>query len=165
MFELSHIPVRTNGLKTRRATAIAYGVACHTLFAVGVGTMIVAMFFGMSRSLGRLAMPWNLITNALLVAQFPLLHSLLVSDAGAPLLKRLAPAEIGSRMATTTYAIVASMQVFLLFALWTPSGIIWWRAEGVMLGLMTSLYTSAWLLLLKAIMDAGLSLQIGFLGW
>jgi hypothetical protein len=52
---MSHIPVSANGLKARRATAIAYGVACHTLFAVGVGTMIVAMFFGMSRSLGA---PW-----------------------------------------------------------------------------------------------------------
>ena len=162
---MSGIPVSTNGLRTRRATAIAYGVACHTLFAVGVGTMIVAMFFGMSRSLGRIAMPWSLVTNALLVAQFPILHSLLVSEVGAPLLKRLAPAAIGSRMATTTYVIVASIQVFLLFALWTPSGIIWWRAEGVMLGLMTGLYAGAWLLLLKAIVDAGLSLQIGFLGW
>lgn len=67
MFDMSHIPVPTNAFKTRRATAVAYGVACHTLFAVGVGTMIVAMFFGMSRSLGRVAMPWSLVTNALLL--------------------------------------------------------------------------------------------------
>ena len=157
---MSHIPVPTNGLKTRRATAIAYGIACHTLFAVGVGTMIVAMFFGMSRSLGRIAMLWSVVTNALLVAQFPILHSLLVSEVGAPLLKRLAPAAIGSRMATTTYVILALMQVFLLFALWTPSGIIWWRAEGVMLGLMTGLYAGAWLLLLKAMVASRFVLEL-----
>ena len=29
---------------TRRAVAIIYGVACHTLFTLGVGTMIAAMF-------------------------------------------------------------------------------------------------------------------------
>jgi ubiquinone biosynthesis O-methyltransferase len=127
--------------------------------------MIVEMFFGMSRSLGRIAMPWSFVTNALLVAQFPILHSLLLSEVGAPLLKRLAPSAIGSGMATTTYVIVASIQVFLLFALWTPSGIIWWQAEGGMLWLMIGLYAVAWLLLLKAIVDAGLSLQIGFLGW
>jgi 2-polyprenyl-6-hydroxyphenyl methylase/3-demethylubiquinone-9 3-methyltransferase len=65
----------------------------------------------------------------------------------------------------TTYAILASMQVFLLFALWTPSGIIWWRAEGAMLWFMSGLYLVAWFLLLKAIWDAGIALQTGFLGW
>jgi hypothetical protein len=79
--------------------------------------------------------------------------------------RNLAPAVIGSRMATTTYAILASIQVFMLFALWTPSGVIWWRAMGIVLWFMSSLYMAAWLLLLKAIWDAGLTLQTGFLGW
>jgi ubiquinone biosynthesis O-methyltransferase len=135
------------------------------LFAVGVGTMIVAMFFGMSRSLGRAPTPWSVLANALLLAQFPLLHSLLLSRLGSAILKRLAPAVIAARMTTTTYALVASVQVLLLFALWTPSVIIWWRAEGVVLWLVSGLYIGAWLLLLKAISDAGLALQTGFLGW
>jgi methanethiol S-methyltransferase len=148
-----------------RAVAVAYGVACHALFAVGVGTMIAAMFFGMSRSFGRVPSPWNLLANALLLAQFPLLHSLLLSPFGAVALKRLAPAAIASRMATTTYAAVASVQVFLLFALWTPSGVIWWRAGDAALWLIIGLYAIAWILLLKAIWDAGLAFQTGFLGW
>lgn len=155
----------TNADRTRRASAIGYGIVCHALFAVGVGTMIAAMFFGMSRSFGRVPAPWGVLTNALLLAQFPFLHSLLLSPFGVPILKRLAPAAIGSRMATTTYVIVASMQACLLFALWTPSGTIWWRAEGTMLWFLTGLYTVAWLLLLRAIWDAGLALQTGFLGW
>jgi methanethiol S-methyltransferase len=127
--------------------------------------MIMAMFFGMSRSLGQVPAPWSALVNALLLAQFPFLHSLLLSPFGATLLTRLAPAAIGSRLATTTYAIVASIQVFLLFALWTPSGVIWWHAEGAMLWFLGGLYLASWLLLLKAIWDAGIALQTGFLGW
>jgi ubiquinone biosynthesis O-methyltransferase len=148
-----------------RATAVAYGVVCHTSFAIGVGTMIAAMYFGMHGCLGRAPEGWSVVANALLLAQFPLLHSLLLSSVGARILKRLAPIAIGANMATTTYVIVASVQVFLLFAFWTPSHIVWWRAEGVALYLLTGLYSLAWLLLLKAIWDAGLALQTGFVGW
>jgi len=162
---LSPVPAPTETSKTHRATAIAYGIVCHTLFVVGVGTMIAAMFFGMSRSFGRVPTSWSALANALLLVQFAIFHSLLLSSFGATILKRLAPATIGSGMATTTYAILASIQVFLLFALWTPSGVIWWRATGTVLWFMSSLYTVAWLLLLKAIWDAGLALQTGFLGW
>ena len=121
---MSPIPAPTETSKTHRATAIAYGIVCHTLFVGGVGAMIVAMFFGMSRSLGRVPTSWSAPTNAMLLVQFAFLHSLLLSPFGATILKRLAPAVIGSRMATTTYAILASIQVLLLFALWTPSGVI-----------------------------------------
>jgi ubiquinone biosynthesis O-methyltransferase len=148
-----------------RAVAIGYGIACHTFFVIAVGAMIAAMFFGMHSSLGRVPQPWSLIANAVLLAQFPLVHSLLLSPFGAKILKSLAPMSIGGRMASTTYVIVASLQVFLLFAFWTPSGIVWWRAEGVTFWLLTGCYAVAWLLLLKAIWDAGLALQTGFIGW
>ena len=68
---------------THRAVAILYGVVCHTLFTIGVATMIAAMFYGMSRSLGRVAPPWSLVANAGLLLQFPLGHSLLLSGGGA----------------------------------------------------------------------------------
>ena len=46
------------GTSRREAVvAVAFRVACHILFVLGVGTMMVAMFFGMSRCLGRLAAP------------------------------------------------------------------------------------------------------------
>ena len=149
----------------RRVVAIVYGVTCHTLFTLAVGTMIAAMFYGMSRSLGRVAPPWSFLANAGLLMQFPLGHSLLLGGAGRRILGRLAPRQLGGRMSTTTYVIVASLQVFLLFAFWTPSGTIWWRAEGATLWILSCAYAAAWLLLLKAIWDAGLALQTGFLGW
>jgi protein-S-isoprenylcysteine O-methyltransferase Ste14 len=148
-----------------RRIAIAYGVVCHTFFAVSVCTMIAAMYFGMNRSLGRVQEHWSVFVNAVLLGQFPLLHSFLLSPFGTSILNRLAPRSIGAHMATTTYVIVASLQVFLLFALWTPSGVVWWRADGGLLWILSGVYAVTWLLLLKAILDAGLSLQTGFLGW
>jgi ubiquinone biosynthesis O-methyltransferase len=151
--------------KVRRAAAVAFGIVCHVAFAVGVSTMIAAMYFGMSRSLGRVPAPWGSLGNLVLLAQFPLLHSLLLSSRGHRILERLAPAGMGSHLASTTYAIVASSQVFVLFAFWTPSGIVWWRAEGSALWLTSVAYAGAWLMLLKAIWDAGPALQTGHLGW
>jgi ubiquinone biosynthesis O-methyltransferase len=149
----------------QKVLAGLYGVVCHSLFLAAVATMIVAMHSGMSRSLGQVPEPWSILANGLLLAQFPILHSLLLTRTGATILRRCAPRKIGSHLATTTYVIVAAVQVLLLFSLWTPSGTIWWRAEGPTLGLLTGLYASAWVLLLKAIWDAGIGLQIGLTGW
>jgi ubiquinone biosynthesis O-methyltransferase len=152
-------PVRLRGL------AMFYGLICHTLFLIGVGAMIAAMYFGMSQSFGRLSAPWSFVANALLLAQFPLAHTFLLSPRGRGLLCRLAPKPIGGHLATTTYAAIASIQVLLLFSLWSPSGVIWWRAEGFVLIILSCLYAVAWLLLLKAILDAGFAVQTGLLGW
>lgn len=149
----------------RYAIALWYGVMCHALFAVGIGTMAVSMYFGMSRSLGGLDAPWSWIANAALLVQFPVLHSFLVSSRGRRLLARLAPADTGSTLVTTTYVIIASLQVFALFAFWCPSGTIWWRAQGGALVVLTTLYAASWLLLAKAMSDAGAGLQTGTLGW
>jgi hypothetical protein len=145
--------------------AIAYGVVCHASFIVGVGAMIVMMFFGMSRSLGRLDTPWSVAANLALLLQFPLAHSALLGRRGAKLLARAAPRPIGQDLATTTYATIASMQVALLFLGWSPSGIIWWQAQGFALTPLCTLYLVSWLFLLNAIRDAGFAQQIGLLGW
>ncbi|MGD1882000.1 MAG: methyltransferase family protein [Paracoccaceae bacterium] len=149
----------------RIAVAVVYGITCHLIFTAAVLAMIVAMFFGMSKSLGAVPGPWFLIANAALILQFPLTHSLLLSKRGRRVLERLAPAPHGKTLATTTYAIIASIQLLMLFALWTPSGIVWWRAEGVTFVFMCGLYTLPWLLLIKASYDAGAEVQSGALGW
>ncbi len=149
----------------RRTLALAYGVLCHGLFAFAVLVMIYEMAFGLSRSWGTLHVPWRWIGNGLLLLQFPLAHSFLLSGRGRAVLRVLAPAGLGSDLSTTSYVIVASLQIFLLFGFWSPSGIIWWQAEGWMLALMSALYTAGWLLLLKSMLDAGITLQIGALGW
>lgn len=151
--------------RQRIAMAWAYGIVCHILFALAVLSMIVAMFFGMSESFGRVPAPWSVLANAALILQFPVVHSILLTRRGGRLLKWLAPKEHAGTLITTTFAIVASIQLLALFTLWTPSGIVWWRAEGVAFWIMCALYAGAWLLLMKANLDAGAEVQSGMLGW
>ena len=149
----------------RIALALAMGAVCHLIFAVAVLSMMGAMFFGMSESFGTVPWPWALLANAALIVQFPLLHSVLLSKRGTKILARLIPGPHGGTLATTTYAIIASLQLAALFLLWTPSGIIWFRAEGWTFGLLCTLYAATWLLLMKASFDAGAEVQSGALGW
>lgn len=149
----------------RIALALLFGLACHALFAAGVLAMIVAMFFGLSESLGTVPWPWAALANAALILQFPLLHSALLTGPGGRLLARLVPGPHGATLATTTYALIASVQLLALFALWTPSGIVWWRAEGAVFWAICAAYAASWLILLKASFDAGAEVQSGALGW
>ena len=149
----------------RVALALGLGVLCHAMFAAGVLAMIVAMFFGLSRTLGTVTWPWAALANAVLILQFPLAHSLLLTGPGGRLLARLIPGPHGRTLATTTYAIIASAQLLALFVLWTPSGIVWWRAEGAVFWAITVAYGASWLILMKSIFDAGADLQTGALGW
>ncbi|MDF1707614.1 MAG: isoprenylcysteine carboxylmethyltransferase family protein [Paracoccaceae bacterium] len=149
----------------RIALALGLGLTTHLVFAVAVLAMVIAMFFGMSESLGRVPQPWAWLVNALLIVQFPLAHSALLTRPGGKLLARLVPGPHGATLATTTYALIASLQLLALFTLWTPFGIVWWRAEGVMFWAVIAVYALSWLLLMKASFDAGAKVQSGALGW
>ena len=149
----------------RITLALVMGASCHLVFAAAVLAMIVAMFFGMSKSLGNAPWPWAVIANAALLVQFPLVHSLLLTGPGGRFLAGLIPGPHGRTLTTTTYALIASFQLLALFALWTPSGIVWWQAEGVTLWLVCAAYAASWLLLLKASFGAGAEVQSGALGW
>ncbi len=149
----------------RISLALAYGLLCHAVFGLAVLAMIIAMFFGMSESFGRVPAPWSIFANIALIVQFPAVHSLLLSSRGSKFLAKLAPMGHGKTLSTTTYAIIASIQLLALFTLWTPSGIIWWRAEGTAFVVICALCTLSWLLLIWASFDAGAEVQSGALGW
>lgn len=149
----------------RIALALGFGAAVHLAFAAGVLAMIAAMYFGLSKSLGTVPWPYALVANALLIIQFPLAHSMLLSKRGGKWLARLIPGGHGGTLSTTTYALIASLQLLALFALWTPSGIVWWEAQGTVLYALSAAYGAAWLLVLKASWDAGAEVQSGALGW
>ena len=159
--QASHPPAGAS----RIAVALAMGIACHLIFAAAVLSMIAAMFFGMSESLGSIPWPWATMSNAALILQFPLVHSLLLTKSGGRFLARLVPGPHGQTLATTTYAIIASVQLLVLFTLWTPSGVVWWRAEGLVFWVICTAYAASWLLLAKASFDAGAEVQSGALGW
>ena len=149
----------------RTFIALSYGLVCHTAFLLGVLTMMVAMFFGMSRSLGAVPAPWSWVANVALIVQFPAVHSLLLTARGRKLMARMAPSGTGATLSTTTYVTIAALQIFALFAFWTPTGTIWWQASGTALVAWTVAYAASWLLLGKSMYDAGLGLQTGTIGW
>ena len=145
--------------------AFSYGLVCQTLFALAVGVMIFAMFFGMTESLGAVSKPWSYAANLFLLLQFPFLHSILLSKRGSRFLNFLAPSEYEGTLHTTSYTIFASIQLLALFVLWTPSGVVWWHAEGDLFYIICVLYASSWVLLIKASYEAGAEVQSGALGW
>ncbi len=149
----------------RIVLALGMGLLCHAVFAAAVLAMIVAMFHGLSESFGRVPWPWAALANAALLVQFPLAHSALLTGPGGRWLARLVPGPHGATLASTTYALIASVQLLALFTLWTPSGLVWWRAEGAALWAVCTAYAAAWLLLVKASFDAGAEVQSGALGW
>ena len=149
----------------RVSIALIYGILCHTAFVFAVMAMITAMYFGMSKSLGAIPHPWSIMANLFLLIQFPIMHSVLLSRRGSQFLIKLAPFGYGKTLATTTFALIASVQLAALFILWTPSEIIWWQAEGSQFAAILTLYAASWLLLVWASFDAGPEVQSGALGW
>ncbi|MCA9791487.1 MAG: isoprenylcysteine carboxylmethyltransferase family protein [Candidatus Eremiobacteraeota bacterium] len=149
----------------RRRLALGYAIACHGLFAGGVAAMVFSMYHGLSRGPLHLRQPWSWMLDLLLLAQFPLVHSFLLSSGGRGWLNRLAPRGLGATLATTSYVVVASLQLLSLFVLWSPSGQILWQAQGEVRLLLTVFYALSWMLVARAMTDAGLGIQLGWLGW
>lgn len=149
----------------RILVALLYGCICHTIFVVAVIAMIVVMYTGMTISMGRVPAPWSWAVNLFLVIQFPLGHSLLLSKRGRKIMSFFAKKAHVAILQTTIFATLASVQLSLVFLFWTPSGIVWWVAEGEIKWALTGLYTCSWALLIKASYDAGAEVQSGALGW
>lgn len=149
----------------QRLTALAYGAACHLGFALGIAAMVASLYMGLTIGRGPFTGATGWAFDLALLAQFALVHSFLLSARGRALLAHLAPAGIGAELRTTTFALIASLQLLLTFAAWSPSGTVWWEPHGVLRAVVSITYGASWLFLLKAMADAGLPLQTGFLGW
>lgn len=149
----------------RKALALAYGAACHAIFGIAALTMVIVMGSGMTLGLGRVPDPWSWVANVALLLQLPIGHSFLLSDRGRRVLKWFAPRAVASDMAPTIYVIIAAIQVGALFALWTPSGVVWWEAQGLLFYVFVALFLASWGLLGLSTLNAGLELQSGFNGW
>lgn len=149
----------------RTAVALTYAALCHGLFGLAILSMTGNMFFGMTLGLGSFDGWTAIIANGTLIAQFALGHSWLLTRSGNHALKWLAPRAFASDLKPTTYVIIASLQLIALFALWSPSGVVWWQAEGNTFWVLVGLALCCWALLGKAILDSGIGLQSGLIGW
>lgn len=149
----------------KRGLALLYGLACHSLFGCAVLSAMWGMYHAMLG--GRVSLPtgWAVAWDSLLLLQFPLLHSFLLSAGGGRWLTRLAPTEVARDLTTTVFTLVASAQLLLLYLAWAPVGPLWWQAEGWLRVAFTLLYLGSWAFLGKAMGDAGMAIQTGFLGW
>lgn len=145
--------------------AFIYGITCHFMFAIAVIAMIYHMFYGMQKSFGNFEGTLAIISNSALIIQFPLVHSFLLSKKGQKLLNLLGPKNLASSLATTSFTIIASMQLFCLFIFWSPSKIIYEMPFEFLGFILPILYFVSWILLIVATIDAGLEVQSGALGW
>ncbi|MDA3873150.1 MAG: isoprenylcysteine carboxylmethyltransferase family protein [Kiritimatiellae bacterium] len=150
--------------KSERAYALLLGIVCHTTFAMAVGAMMWKLYTGLHGSLTFPFLP-SLSWDLLLILQFPLLHSFLLTDKGARVLGKLAPGSMGADLRTTTFALIASLQLLLTFLAWAPLGPVWFEWHGLPRLLSTGAYVFGWVLLMKSMSDAGLGVQMGSLGW
>ncbi len=145
--------------------AVFYGLVCHTLFCLAIASIVIVMGSGMTLSFGSAPYPLSWLINTVLLLQFPIAHSLLLSDRGRKWFRYLAPPDFARDLAPTIYVIIASAQISLLFMVWTSSGVIWWQATGWAFYGMLIPYAAAWVLLAISIVNAGVGLQSGFNGW
>jgi protein-S-isoprenylcysteine O-methyltransferase Ste14 len=148
-----------------KVIALTYGVICHLAFGVAIVLMAYDVYFGFTRSLWPIGGDHGRLWNTLLVCQFPLIHSLLLSKRGRRILGWCAPGKLGEQLSTTTFAVVSSLQLVAVFLLWTPSETVWFAPTGALKMIMSIFFIGAWVLLVKAISDASIALHTGFLGW
>lgn len=146
-------------------TAIIYALICHGVFAVSGALMCFTLFFGFSNQISSLEQYSGITSNIILLLQFPILHSFLLSQKGKFFLRLFYSKKFVGKLDTTIYATIASVQLFLLFFFWKPSGILLWKAEGIVYILLTLVYLLGWLLLTVSSFQAGLGVQTGALGW
>ena len=152
-------------LTRRAAFAIVYGLITHLTFVCAVVLMVTALYQGLRTGLGHLHGWQGALADTLLIVQYPVIHSFFLGARGRRLMARLFPDDLGKDLATTTFALIASIQVIATFALWSPSGVMLFEATGKTLWVFRVLFAFSWLFLGKAMLDAGLGLQTGYIGW
>lgn len=145
--------------------ALGMAVLCHGLFVGAVGSMAFALATGLQLGHGPFTGLAAVAANLLLVLQFPLVHSFLLSPRGRGWIARLSPFGHGRTLAVSTYAVSASLQLLLTFWGWSPSHVVWHQPHGPTGVVQWVLFALAWLFLQKALWDAGLAVQSGAAGW
>ncbi|MEN8159077.1 MAG: methanethiol S-methyltransferase [Myxococcota bacterium] len=115
-----------------RHAALAYGVACYSIFFVtflyliGWTTNLVVPTSVDSGTAGNVAVA--LIVNAALVAIFGLQHSVMARPGFKAAITRVIP----QPLERPTYVLASSAAFVLMFAAWRPIPTALWQTEGVL---------------------------------
>lgn len=126
-----------------------------------VAGLYTGMRFGRGSATGMAAAGADL----LLLAQFAVGHSVMLTRSGRAWIARCVPFGLGPALGTTTFALLSSLQLALVFVAWAPLGDVWWEPHGPLRAACSAAYAASWLLLMKTMADAGLGVQTGYLGW
>jgi protein-S-isoprenylcysteine O-methyltransferase Ste14 len=127
--------------------------------------MFMGLLGGMNSDVPATSLGSALVTDIILLAQFPVIHTLLLRPAGRRFLASLFPGELGKHLITTTFVIAASLQLLILFLLWSHIGTSQWEPSGTLRAIWIGAYATSWALLAITMTNAGLSTQMGYLGW
>ncbi len=145
--------------------ALAFGIFTHTVFAVSVVIMVIGLYSGLRTGQGPFHGWMAVLFNALLIVQFPVLHSFFLSKRGRNLMAKTAPDGLGRDLVSTTYVLVGSLQLLGTFTLWSPSGITLSDPAGWERHVLQLVFLASWIFLIRALTDSGLAVQTGYLGW
>ena len=154
-----------NNSLSEKIVALIYGLICHMIFLVAGSCMFLVLYNGFSVSLGTVKYPYNILSNLILLIQFPILHSFLLSTPGRKILRLFAPNKFSKTLETTIYASIASFQLIILFLFWTPTEITIYSINYPYSLINTILYCFSWILLSISSFQAGYKVQTGSLGW
>lgn len=152
-------------MKRTAGLALGFGIVTHATFLGAIAVMFVALHGGMTIGLGGFTGTRAWIADLALLLSFPVLHSFLLARPGRALLARLWGKRLGADLVSTSYALVASLQLLCVFLAWSPLGPIWFEPTGLLLWVWRLGFVCAWVFLGKAIFDGGILLQTGALGW
>ena len=156
----------TKKLKLKiKLIAIIYGAICHSAFFLAGLSMLWVLYNGFTVSFGYFDFPLSIIFNFFLLMQFPILHSFLLTTTGRKILRLFSPKNFDKTLETTNYATIASIQLLLLFLLWSPSNIIFYDLKYPDNILNSLLFIISWVLLSISSFQAGYQVQTGSLGW
>ncbi|MFN0058661.1 MAG: methyltransferase family protein [Planctomycetota bacterium] len=147
-----------------RVVALLLGALCHGSFALGVGAMVIGLYSGMTHGFGTLTGASAWIVDLLLVCQFPLLHSWMLSQPGRRVASQLA-GRWGGTLFSTIFATFASWQLLVTFCAWSPLCGPRWTPSGSLFVVSCVAYALSWVLLGQTMLDAGLASQTGAMGW
>jgi methanethiol S-methyltransferase len=108
----------------KRTVALLYGVVCYLIF---LASFLYAIWFVWELDTPRAAVPWprSLVINTALLALFAVQHSVMARQWFKRPWARIVPTPVER----STYVLLASAVLLLLFHAWQPMPALIWRVE------------------------------------